>query len=71
MLINSYRQPTELFVDGDVLYSEEGTTQGDPLGMPMYAVATVPLINRLSGRVHQVWYADDATATGTIDHLRD
>ena len=26
-LINSYRAP---FVDGDVLYSSEGTTQGDP-----------------------------------------
>ena len=25
-LINSYRAPTELFVDGDVLYSSEGTT---------------------------------------------
>ena len=25
-LINSYREPTELFVDGDVLYSREGTT---------------------------------------------
>ena len=29
-LINSYRAPTKLFVDGDVLYSSEGTTQGDP-----------------------------------------
>ncbi len=31
VLINTYRAPTELFVDGDVLYSCEGTTQGDPL----------------------------------------
>ena len=36
ILINSYRAPTELFVDGDVLYSSEGTTQGDPLAMPIY-----------------------------------
>ena len=28
VLINTYREPTELFVDGDVLYSQEGTTQG-------------------------------------------
>ncbi len=27
ILINTYRAPTELFVDGDVLYSQEGTTQ--------------------------------------------
>ena len=48
ILINSYRAATELFVDGQVLLSEEGTTQGDPLAMPMYALATIPLINLLS-----------------------
>ena len=30
ILINTYRDPACLFVDGDVLYSEEGTAQGDP-----------------------------------------
>ena len=30
-MINIYGQPTYLYVDGDVLYSEEGTTQVDPL----------------------------------------
>ena len=45
ILINTYRDPTDLFVDGDRLLSEESTTQGDPLAMPMYALATVPLIN--------------------------
>ena len=33
ILINTYREPTELFVDDQVLWSEEGTTQGDPLAM--------------------------------------
>ena len=47
VLINIYRNATELFVDGSTLLSEEGTTQGDPLAMPMYAMATIPLINRL------------------------
>ena len=46
VLINTYRAPTELFVDGDVLYSCEGTTQGDPLAMSMYALAAVPIIKR-------------------------
>ena len=38
VLINTYRAPTKLFVDGSMLYSSEGTTQGDPLAMPMYAL---------------------------------
>ena len=46
ILINTYRDPACLFVDGDVLYSEEGTTQGDPLAIPLYALATVPLIKK-------------------------
>ena len=36
ILINTYRKPSELFVDGQVLWSEEGTTHGDPLAMPLY-----------------------------------
>ena len=47
VLINIYRNATELFVDGSTLFSEEGTTQGDPLAMPMYAMVTIPLINQL------------------------
>ena len=43
VLINTYRNATELFVGGNTLFSAEGTTQGDPLAMPMYAMATIPL----------------------------
>ena len=73
-LINSYRAPTEVFVDGDVLYSSEGTTQGDPLATLMYALATIPLVEKLHchlGDVSQVWYADDASAVGKIDRLQE
>jgi hypothetical protein len=73
-LINTYRSPSELYVDGDVLLSEEGTTQGDPLAMPMYALATIPLIRNLKcnvGDVSQVWYADDASGAGKVNRLRD
>ncbi len=51
ILINTYRAPTELFIDGGVLLSQEGPTQGDPLAMPMYALATVPLIKQLTTSV--------------------
>ena len=69
ILINSYRSPTELFVDGDVILSQEGTTQGDPLAMPMYGLATIPLIRRLDGLCKQIWYADDSAAIGTVEQL--
>ena len=35
--------------------------------MPMYAIATVPLIKRLS---KQVRYADDAAAVGSVEKVR-
>ncbi len=67
ILINTYRPPTELFMDGGIILSQEGTTQGDP---PMYALATVPLIKKLTTSVKQSWYADDAAATGKLSNLR-
>ena len=73
-LINCYRAPIDLFVDGEVFQSCEGTTQGDPLAMSMYALATIPLIKKLHCRlkdVSQVWYADDASAAGRITRLRE
>ena len=36
VLINTYRHDPQLFVDGETLFSKEGTTQGDPLAMAMY-----------------------------------
>ena len=59
VLTNTYRQPSFLFVGGEVLISKEGTTQSDPLAMPMYALATVPLLTKVSTKeTTQVWYAD-------------
>ena len=70
ILINTYRDNSELYIDGEVLYSQEGTTQGDPLAMPFYAIATVPLISKLSDSVDQTWYANDGAATGKLSCLR-
>ena len=73
-LINTYQAPVRLFVQGGgEIASTEGTTQGDPLAMAMYAIATTPLINQLKSRcpnVNQTWYADDATAASTCTELR-
>ena len=52
------------------MLSKEGTTQGDPLAMAMYAIGTQPLIRRLDGIAKQVWYADDSAAGSSIERLR-
>ena len=70
VLINTYRYNPQLFVDGEVLLSQEGTTQGGPLAMAMYAIGILPLIHQLSQSVQQVWYADDASAGGSLHHLQ-
>ena len=70
ILINTYRDPTSLFVDGFSLLSQNGTTQGDLLVMPMYAIATIPLICSLTNNVQQAWYADDASASRCLHDLQ-
>ncbi len=53
--------------------SSEGTTQGDPLAMAMYALAVRPLIDHLQSStrtVKQAWYIDDATGIGSCSELR-
>ena len=47
ILINTYRNSANLYVDGETLQSNEGITQGDP--MAMYSVAIMPLIKQLNG----------------------
>ena len=71
ILIKTYRSAAALYTDGDILFSEEGTTQGDSLAMPMYALATLPLSDRLPNTVTQVWYADDVCSCGSIVKLHD
>ena len=46
-------------------------TQGDPLSMFMYAIGTLPLIRFLNDPGHwtQLWYADDASASGALPEL--
>ena len=45
-LVNSYKHPSNLYVNNTVLTSTEGTTQGDPLAMAMYGIG-LPLIELL------------------------
>ena len=56
-----------------VLIQKEGVTQGDPLSVFMYAIGTLPLIRSLHNPSHwiQVWYADDASAGGSLHDIHD
>ena len=75
---NCYSEPSQLFVtDGVEIASSEGTTQGDPVAMAVYAIAIIPLILMIleiiesysEGTSKVAAYADDLTAAGRIPGL--
>lgn len=69
VIINTYRNCSSLFVGGETILSLEGTTQGDPLGLAIYAIGTQPLIKRLTGIARQVWFVDDSAAASSLDKV--
>ena len=69
-VINYYRSSVQLFVGGETLLSAEGTTQGDPLSMAIYALGTLPLVSHAkTADVTQAWFADDASAADKLIQL--
>ena len=70
-LTNTYRMTRNIFVQGgQVLKSQEGTTQGDPLAMAMYSIALAPLLQKLQPHCKQVWFADDGTGCDSLIKLK-
>ena len=55
ILTNCYQSQIHLFIpgDGEVTF-HKATTQGDPLGMAMFALAMVHLINKLFSQGFQI-----------------
>ena len=73
VLVNTYRVGVNMYIGGESILSVEGTTQGDPMAMAMYALGTLPLIHssNLDKHIQQVWYADDGSAGGSLPNLLD
>ena len=70
-LQGSHQHLIQLFIDGNVLLSQEGTTQDDPLAMAMYAIPIAPLIHCLENKhIKQIWFAVDVTAGGDLYYSR-
>ena len=68
---NMYRGNAELFIEDETILSKEGTTQGDPLAMSIYGIAILPLIKKIDNTCKQIWFADDASAGGKINQLKE
>ena len=78
-LNNTYQNPAKLVIPGqdnkyNIIYSEEGSTQGDVGAMAMYGLGIKPLTDRLSSAVDrqvckQVWYADDSSSAGELNMM--
>ena len=74
---NCCQTSLRLFVlGGKVVASDERTTQGDPMAMPIYAIGIIPLLNmikdegNISSRVRHVAFGDDLAGGGSLKELR-
>lgn len=76
---NLYSHPAKQFVSDretgrcEIIDSAEGTTQGDPVAMAMYAIGLLKLQDRISHektQVKHVAYADDITGAGKIEDIK-
>ena len=76
---NMYKEPAQLYICDrntnrcETITSEEGTTQGDPVAMAMYAIGLAKLQSKICHErteVKQVAYADDLARAGKIKKLR-
>jgi len=70
-VINSYNMPARLFIyGGKEIQSCEGTTQGDPISMAVYALGLLPLLWAIATNgTRHVAFADDLTGAGSIETL--
>ena len=76
---NCYTLPSRLFIIGGIeIQSSEGTTQGDPVVMPIYVLLVMPLMlmvleitnRKTNSDAKMVAYADGFSEAGSISSLK-
>ena len=69
---NCYRFGARLIITGgSEIHSNEGTTQGDPIAMGIYAIGITPLIQAITTEsVKHVAFADDLCGAGKIHNVK-
>ena len=63
----THGRPSPLFCGENIIYSEQGTQQGDPLGPAFFALAIQPCIEALHSSFNadwEAWYHDDGILVG-------
>ena len=70
-VINSHSCEARLFKSGgEGITSAEGTTQGDPTAMPIYALGSLPLFNiTTTDNTKYSAYANDIICVGKLKHI--
>ena len=63
---SAYGGHSKLFVDGETIYSREGTTEGESLAMVFDASPTIPLADACKVMRCKVCFVDDATGVGRL-----
>ncbi len=72
---NTYQARTKLYITGsgagEYIWSEDCSTQGDVNAMPLYAIATRPIVDDLREHCNttMAWYADDSSSCGKLNDL--
>ena len=63
-----YAQPSELYFGNEIIMSEEGAQQGDPLGSMLFCLAIQPMVVKLLSEFN-VWCIDDGTIGGNLSDI--
>lgn len=69
MLLQAYGRLTDLYYNQEIVLSQRGVQQGDPLGPPAFCIDTMNLTYSLLSRLN-VWYLDDGKI-GNMDDIID